>query len=140
MFSNTDIKWQSFPESIEGVVSHFGQFQTIMAIKCSKATTEDDPNGVIFGMLYTTSGDADDLNFTGSKWCSYCDCYHSIKILPKQSYYLENASDNSSISKEISIEDINEYHVIEFIRIGNNHEDSPIYNPPVSLNQAKKDA
>lgn len=140
MISNKDIKWQKFPESIEGVVSLFGRFQTIMVIKSSKAVTEDDPNGVIFGMLYTTSGDADDLNFIGSKWCSYCDHYHSIKILPKQSVYLENASENSNISKEIHIEDIDEYHVVEFIRIGNNHEDSPVYNPPVSLNQAKKDA
>ena len=128
MNSNKDIKWQKFPESIEGVVNHFGRFQTIMAIKSSKATTEDDPNGVLFGMLYAPSGTSEDLIFTGTKWCSYHDCYHEIEIVPKESFLSKNINKYSSISKIINIEDINEYHVIEYIRMTNNHSDSPVYN------------
>lgn len=129
MISNKDIKWQKFPASIEDVAGHFGNFQTIMVIKSSKAVTEDDPNGVLFGMLYAPSGTSEDLIFTGAKWCSYHDCYHEIEIVPKESVLLKGINEYSSISQKIKIEDIEEYYVVEFNHMLKESDESPIYSP-----------
>lgn len=128
MIPNKDIQWQKFPDHLEGVAALFGRFQTIMVVKSDKAINEHNPNGVMFGMFYAPSGTSEDLIFTGSKWCSYHECYHEIEIVSNTSPLLKIDNKHSNISKEISIEDISEYHVIEYDHMVNGHNDSPIYN------------
>lgn len=128
MISNKDIKWQAFPKNLEDVAALFGRFQTIMLVKSDKAINEDNTNGVMFGMFYAPSGTSEDLIFTGSKWCSYHECYHEIEIVSNTSPLLKVDNQYSKISKEINIEDINEYCVIEYDHMVKGHIDSPIYN------------
>ena len=130
MIPNKDIQWQAFPKDVEAIVKHFAPHQTVMVVKSDKAITEDDPHGVMFGMLYAPSGTSEDIMFTGSKWCSLHDCYHSIHVISKTNERFSDLSDFGLISKDITLEDINEYYVIEYNHVvrNSNNDNNPVYN------------